>query len=95
MKNITLSVEEEVLDKVRIAAAKRRTSVNGLVREYLEQVARSEAQAGSARERLLQLIDESPGRLGPNWKWNREDAYQGRVLPGHEHPVVRGTRKGR
>jgi hypothetical protein len=95
MKNITLSVEDDVLDKVRVVAAKRRTSVNGLVREYLVQVARSEGQAGSARERLLQLLDSSRGRLGPNWKWNREDAYEGRVLLGHQHPVVRSPRKGR
>ena len=37
MKNITLAVDEDVLDRVRVIAAERKTTVNGLVREYLEQ----------------------------------------------------------
>jgi hypothetical protein len=93
MKNITLSVDEKVLDEVRVIAAKRRTTVNRLVRDYLEQLARGEEKAGSSRERLLKLIDESPGRLGPGWTWNREDAYEGRVLPRYQRPDLRRPRK--
>jgi Family of unknown function (DUF6364) len=93
MKNITLSVDETVLERVRVYAAKRKTTVNRLVREHLDQLAQSERQQDSARERLLKLIDESPARLGPNWKWNREDAYEGRVFPRHKHSTVRRTGK--
>ena len=92
LKNITLAIDEKVLDQVRIAAARRRTTVNRLVRDYLEQVAFSEGGADSAREQMLKLIDGSTGRLGHDWKWNREDAYEGRVLPGHKRPPVRGAR---
>ena len=35
MKNITLSIEEDVLAAVRKYAASRNTTVNGLVRDYL------------------------------------------------------------
>ena len=94
MKNITLTVDETVLAEVRVYAAKRKTTVNRLVRDHLEQLARAEMKTGTARERLLKLIDESPGRMGPDWKWNREDAYEGRVLPGHQRPSVRGSGKG-
>ena len=73
MKNVTLSVDETVLEQVRIYAAKHKTTVNRLVRDHLEQLARAEAKVGRARERLLELVDKSPGRLGPDWKWNRED----------------------
>jgi hypothetical protein len=95
MKNITLSVDDKVLQQVRIYAAKQKTTVNRLVREHLEQLAQSEEKVGSARDRLLKLIDESPGRMGKDWKWNREDAYKGRVLPGHKHPPLRRAGKGR
>jgi hypothetical protein len=89
MKNITLSVDETVVEQVRVYAAKRKTTVNRLVRDYLQQLARTEDKTGTARDRLLKLVDESPGRMGPGWKWNREDAYEGRVLPGHQHPPLR------
>ena len=95
MKNITLAVDEEVLERVRVYAAKRRTTINGLVRDHLRELARAETDAGSARDRLLELIDNSPGRLGPDWKWNREAAYQGREFPGHQHPSVRRAGKKR
>jgi hypothetical protein len=95
MKNITLSVEEEVLERARVYAAKHRTTVNRLVREHLQQLARREDRIEKAREELLQMIDESPGRLGPDWEWNREDAYEGRVFPGHERPPLRRAGKNR
>ena len=31
MKNITLAIDEEILDKVRIVAAEKKTTVNALV----------------------------------------------------------------
>jgi hypothetical protein len=95
MKNITLSVEDDTLERARIYAAKQRTTVNRLVREHLEWLGRQEARGGKARDELLKLIDESSGRLGPDWKWNREDAYEGRVLPRHQRPALRRAGKKR
>jgi len=34
-KNITLAIDEELLEKVRVLAAMKRTSVNELVRGFL------------------------------------------------------------
>lgn len=95
MKNITLAVGEDILERVRVYAAKRKTTVNQIVREHLERIARAESTGDTARERLLKLIDESLGRMGPDWKWNREDAYEGRVLPRHKRSSLRGAGKGR
>lgn len=95
MKNITLAVGEQVLEQVRVYAAKRKTTVNQIVREHLERIAQAESAGDTARERLLKLIDESPGRMGPDWKWNREDAYEGRVLPRYKRPSLRGSGKSR
>jgi predicted HicB family RNase H-like nuclease len=36
--NLTLTIDDEVLKKARIHALERGTSVNALVREYLEQL---------------------------------------------------------
>ena len=73
-KNITLAIDEDLLDKVRVLAAMKRTSVNALVRDYLEHLVESEKGKDEAREELLRLMDESDGRIG-DWRPNREDAY--------------------
>jgi hypothetical protein len=74
MKNITLAVEDAVLEQVKVIAAKRQTSVNGLVRDYLSQLARSEDRTERARRRLLELAAESKAEVGPV-TWTRDDLY--------------------
>ena len=59
MKNITLSIDENVLAAVRRHAAERNSTVNALVREYLTNLAAHDTRADRARARLRQL----PGRL--------------------------------
>ena len=49
MKNITLAIDEDVLDKVRIVAAETENDVNALVREFLADLA---GRDESACERL-------------------------------------------
>jgi hypothetical protein len=65
MKNITLSVNEQVLAAARRYAAERNSSVNALVREYLASSAQREDRAAQARERLKQLSRQSNARVGP------------------------------
>ena len=74
MKNITLSVDEDVLAAVRRHAAERNSTVNGLVRDYLTNLAAHEDRAKHARTRLRQLAKESQGRLGKK-TWSREDLH--------------------
>ncbi len=75
-KNITLAVDEEALQRARVVAAKRRTSVNELVRGFLNGLTEAEVpvEKDEAREALLKLIDESPGRMG-DWRPSRSDTY--------------------
>jgi plasmid stability protein len=89
MKNITLAIDEEVLREARIYAAKHNTTVNALVRDYLTQLVAFEDRAARAREELVEMAKTSKARMG-SWKWNREDAYEGRLLPRHEHSDLRG-----
>jgi hypothetical protein len=90
MKNITLAVNEDVLDRVRVIAAERKTTVNALVREYLEKIASEEDRRAEARRRLRELMDKSQARLGPDYKWNREELYENRMFPRHQRSDLRG-----
>ena len=76
MKNITLAIEDEVLDKVRVVAAQKRTTVNALVREYLTELAGREDEIANARRELLELMETSEGRMGADWKFSREDSHE-------------------
>jgi hypothetical protein len=75
MKNITLSIDEAVLDEVRVYAAKRNTTVNGLVRDYLNRLAEQEDRTVRARRRLRELMDRSTLEVGPV-TWKRDDLYE-------------------
>jgi hypothetical protein len=74
MRNITLSVDEEVLKAVRRHAAERNSSVNTLVREFLTNLTAHEDRAARARARLRQLSRRSKGRLG-NVSCTRADLH--------------------
>ncbi len=90
MKNITLALDEQVLERVRRVAVDRRTTVTGLVREYLERIAAEEDRRTEARRELRRLSDTSEARLGLGFIWNREDAYDRSILRGHERPDLCG-----
>ena len=57
MKNLTLAIDDTVLDEVREIAARRRTTVNALVRDYLTRVAAEEGRTAQARKELRELMD--------------------------------------
>lgn len=78
-RNITLSIDEEVVRAVRIYAARRDTSLNALVREYLKKLASQEKESQEqrrerARKRLIELSKQSTAEMG-SYKWNREELY--------------------
>ena len=63
MRNITLSLEEEILDRVRVVAAKRRLSVSGLLREELRKLAEEEEAYEAAKQRAAGRLRRG-SRLG-------------------------------
>ncbi len=75
-KNITLAIDEELLDRARVIAAIKRTSVNEMVREFLKRTVDQESSRDEVTEALLKLSRESRGRMG-NWKFSREETYSG------------------
>ena len=75
MKNITLSVEEEVISAVRRYAAERDRTVNGLVRDYLREIASREDKVKAARTQIRELSLQSTARLGKA-RWTREELHE-------------------
>lgn len=75
MKNITLAVDEDVLNRVRVVAAARRTSVNAMVREYLSEIADRDDRAAQARANLRALSERSTARIGTQ-TWTRESLHE-------------------
>lgn len=71
MKNVTLSVDEAVLRTVRLYAAERGSTVNALVREFLNGLAGKEDRA---RRRIAELSARSTARIGSR-TWTREDLH--------------------
>ena len=74
MKNITLAMDDALLDEVRIIAAKKGTTVNAMVRDYLTTLAKLEDRTEKARARIRELAEKSTGEVGPI-TWKREDLY--------------------
>jgi antitoxin component of RelBE/YafQ-DinJ toxin-antitoxin module len=74
--NVTLSVDDEVLERARQRAEALGTSVNQLVRDYLEQIAGKSDAAADAAE-FARLSRESRGNAR-GWKFDREELHERR-----------------
>ncbi len=74
MKNITLTVDEDVLGEVRRYAARHNTSVNAIVRQHLARIARNENRARAAMRELREMSDRSNADVGPI-TWTRDELY--------------------
>ena len=74
--NVTLSVDDEILQRARHRAEALGASVNQLVREYLQQLAGGTDPAADAAE-FEKLSRLSQGRRR-GWKFNREQLHERR-----------------
>lgn len=73
--NITLSVDEEVVKKVRKIAIDKDTTLTAMVREYLELVAKSDAAARREHAaKFRETVDTLSRDMGPR-TWTRDDLY--------------------
>lgn len=90
MSNITLAVDEKLLERVRSFAAQRGTTVNALVREHFEKLTRDQDRLAQAKRELLALSENTDVDLGPNYRFNREEIYAERDFPRHQHSDLRG-----
>lgn len=75
--NLTLSVDERIVEKAREVARQQGTSLNALIRQYLESVA-GEPSAEEVASAFERLWAESSGDSG-GWKFDREEIYAERL----------------
>jgi hypothetical protein len=75
--NVTISVEDDLLQRARNLARRRGTSLQELIREQLRLLAGERSGADTAQE-LLELMNTHGGD-SRGQRWSREDAYQDRL----------------
>ena len=71
--NLTLSVDEKTVERARQVAKAQGTSLNSLIRRYLESLA-GDVMVDELVAKLEQLWEDSPGNSGGK-KITRADAY--------------------
>jgi hypothetical protein len=74
--NVTLSVDDRILQAARQRAEAMGTSVNQLVREYLEQLAGAADPAVDAAE--FERLSASAAGHSHDWKFNRDELHERR-----------------
>ena len=73
--NITVSVDDEVAEKVRKIAADKNTTLTAMVQEYLTTVANSDAAVRQeAVDKLRESWEQLSRPMGPR-NWKRDDLY--------------------
>lgn len=74
-KNLTLSIDKEVLKEARKQALERGTSVNQMVREYLEEVSGIKTNRKKAIQNLERLRNELDIEVG-EISWTRKELHE-------------------
>lgn len=76
MSNITIAIEDDLLKKAKKIAIDRDTSFNGLIRQYIMELVRTEERR---RLLLIQELDlmftNSTAQVGEK-NWSREDLHE-------------------
>ncbi|MDX1656303.1 MAG: hypothetical protein R3310_13930 [Candidatus Competibacteraceae bacterium] len=75
MANLTIVVDEHTLQQARIRALQQGTSVNALVRDYLQAYVGGYSGYQQATSRLLELARASRATSGGR-TWQRDDIYE-------------------
>ncbi len=76
--NVTLSIDPETVRKARDLARRRGTSLNQMIRDYLDHLT-SDRSREAKLEELNRLWDEASGD-SRGWKWNREELHDRSLL---------------
>lgn len=74
-QNVTVSLERSIIRKARELAAKRSTSVSGLVAQQIERLVRTEQAYERAKKHALAVLGRG-FHLGGNFKVRRVDLHE-------------------
>jgi hypothetical protein len=67
-RNLTLQLDEEVIQRAKVLAAKRGTSVSGLLARELEDLVAQDARYEEAWRRASEIMASSSPRGGRTWR---------------------------
>jgi hypothetical protein len=73
-RNLTVQLDEDTIRQAKILAAKRGTSVSGLVARELEELVAQDARYEEARRRAAEVMAQAVSRGGRTWR--RDDLYE-------------------
>ena len=72
--NLTLQLDEDVIRRAKVVAAKRGTSVSALVARKLDDLVEQDARYEEAWRRAETLMHGSTDRGG--WSWQRDELHE-------------------
>jgi plasmid stability protein len=75
MANLTITLDDQLLKKARVKAAELETSVNAVVREYLEEWTERKAERKRAIEAFIEGAKQSQASSGGR-KWTRDELHE-------------------
>ena len=75
MANLTITIDEDSLKKARMRALQEGTSVNALLREFVDSYAGVRRDQQEAVRRIAALSRESKSRRGGR-TWSRNDLHE-------------------
>ena len=94
MKNVTLAIDEALLEKARGLAGRRQTTLNALIRSLLAHEVEQEDRIAWARAGMKQLMEESPLEFEPGTNLKELSRSRGDDrLSGHQHSDPRRRKK--
>ena len=76
-KNLTLTIDEELIRAARKVALDRNTSVNNLVRSFLETLVAESGEQRSAMIVMEELFRDKPFAVGKR-NWTRTEVHRNR-----------------
>jgi hypothetical protein len=79
MTNLTITVDEQVLKRARMRALQEDTSVNAVLRDYLEEYSGVRQERREAGRKLLELARNSGAGSGGEGLPKREELYEERL----------------
>ena len=75
MANLTLKIDDKLLEKARLLAVNRKTSINTIVRRRLEEFVKSDLSRQAALKGLESFYSRCGARVGKK-TWTRDELHE-------------------
>jgi hypothetical protein len=75
MSNLTITVDDNSLQKARIKAMEQGTSLNAVLREFIESFAGASDRQKRAVDEILKLSNQATSRRGEA-SWTRDELHE-------------------